>query len=77
MHVPDGFINAPVSVGAGVVAAAGIAVCLRGARRELDDRTAPMAGLVAAFVFALQMLNFPVAAAPVGTSWAVPAARRS
>ncbi len=36
-----------------------------------------MAGLVAAFVFALQMLNFPVAAAPVGTSWAVPAARRS
>ena len=61
MHVPDGFINAPVSIGAGVVALAGIAVCLRGARRELDDRTAPMAGLVAAFVFAVQMLNFPVA----------------
>jgi len=60
MHVPDGFINAPVSAGAGLVAAAGIAVCLRGARRELDDRTAPMAGLVAAFVFAVQMLNFPV-----------------
>lgn len=66
MHVPDGFINAPVSVGAGVVAAAGIAVCLRGARRELDDRTAPMAGLVAAFVFAAQMLNFPVAAGTSG-----------
>lgn len=66
MHVPDGFINAPVSVGAGVVAAAGIAVCLRGARRELDDRTAPMAGLVAAFVFAVQMLNFPVAAGTSG-----------
>lgn len=65
MHVPDGFIDAPVSIGAGVLAAAGIAVCLRGARRELDDRTAPMAGLVAAFVFAVQMLNFPVA---VGTS---------
>jgi len=66
MHVPDGFINAPVSVGAGVVAAAGIAVCLRGARRELDDRTAPMAGLVAAFVFAVQMLNFPVASGTSG-----------
>ena len=66
MHVPDGFIDAPVSVGAGVLAAAGVAVALRGARRELDDRTAPMAGLVAAFVFAAQMLNFPVAAGTSG-----------
>ena len=65
MHVPDGFIDAPVSVAAGVAAAAGLAACLRGARRELDDRTAPLAGLVAAYVFAVQMLNFPVA---VGTS---------
>lgn len=65
MHVPDGFINAPVSVVTGVVAAAGVAVCVRGARKELDERTAPLAGLVAAFVFAVQMLNFPVA---VGTS---------
>lgn len=66
MHVPDGFINAPVSVAAGVVAAGGLAVCLRGARRELDDRTAPMAGLVAAFIFAVQMLNFPVASGTSG-----------
>jgi cobalt/nickel transport system permease protein len=55
-----------VSIAAGAVAAAGVAVCLRGARRELDDRTAPMAGLVAAFVFAVQMLNFPVAAGTSG-----------
>jgi cobalt/nickel transport system permease protein len=66
MHVPDGFIDAPVSIAAGAVAAAGVAVCLRGARRELDDRTAPMAGLVAAFVFAVQTLNFPVAAGTSG-----------
>ncbi|WP_182908789.1 energy-coupling factor ABC transporter permease [Microbispora sp. H13382] len=66
MHVPDGFFDVPVSVGAGVFAAAGVAVCLRGAKRELDDRTAPMAGLVAAFVFAAQMLNFPVAAGTSG-----------
>jgi cobalt/nickel transport system permease protein len=38
-----------------------VGLALRGARRELDDRTAPLAGLVAAFVFAAQMLNFPVA----------------
>jgi cobalt/nickel transport system permease protein len=66
VHVPDGFINAPVSLAAGAVAVAGVAVCLRGARRELDDRTAPLAGLVAAFIFAVQMLNFPVAAGTSG-----------
>ncbi|MDP9827648.1 cobalt/nickel transport system permease protein [Kineosporia succinea] len=66
MHAPDGFIDAPVSIAAGVVAAGGIALCLRGARRELDDRTAPLAGLVAVYVFAVQMLNFPVAAGTSG-----------
>ena len=45
---------------------AGVAVALRGARRELDDRTAPMAGLVATFVFAGQMMNFPVGAGTSG-----------
>ncbi len=66
MHVPDGFLDAPTSVATGVVAATAIAIALRGARRELDDRTAPMAGLVAAFVFAAQMLNFPVGAGTSG-----------
>ncbi|MGQ4485779.1 energy-coupling factor ABC transporter permease [Streptomyces sp. 372A] len=66
MHVPDGFINAPVSAVAGVVAAGAVAVSLKGARRELDERTAPLAGLVAAFIFAVQMLNFPVAAGTSG-----------
>jgi cobalt/nickel transport system permease protein len=66
MHVPDGFIDAPVSVAAGVVAAGAVAAGLRGARKELDERTAPLAGLVAAFIFAAQMLNFPVAAGTSG-----------
>src|SRR3954447_18925098 len=66
MHVPDGFLDAPTSVATGVIAAAAVGVALRGARRELDDRTAPLAGLVAAFVFATQMLNFPVASGTSG-----------
>ncbi|GAB1822960.1 energy-coupling factor ABC transporter permease [Herbidospora sp. RD11066] len=66
MHVPDGFFTAPVAIGAGVVAAAAVAVSLKKARTELDDRTAPMAGLVAAFIFAVQMLNFPIAAGTSG-----------
>ncbi|GLY17750.1 energy-coupling factor ABC transporter permease [Kineosporia rhizophila] len=66
MHAPDGFIDVPVSIAAGVVAVGGVALCLRGARRELDDRTAPLAGLVAVYVFAVQMLNFPVAGGTSG-----------
>ncbi|MEZ5117679.1 MAG: cobalt ECF transporter T component CbiQ [Candidatus Nanopelagicales bacterium] len=66
MHIPDGFIDAPVSAAAGVIAVAGIAISLQGARRQLDERTAPLAGLVAVFVFAAQMLNFPVAAGTSG-----------
>ena len=66
MHGPDGFLDAPTSVATGVVAAVGIGIALRGARRELDDRTAPLAGLVATFVFATQMLNFPVASGTSG-----------
>ena len=65
MHVPDGFLDVTTSLATGGVAAGAVAVSLRRARSELDERTAPLAGLVAAFVFAVQMLNFPVG---VGTS---------
>ena len=60
MHMSDGIVNAPTSVLFGVVAAAGLALCARRARRELDERTVPLAGLVAAFIFAVQMVNFPI-----------------
>ena len=66
MHVPDGFLDAPTSLATAGVAAAAIGIALRGARRELDDRIAPLAGLVATFVFATQMLNFPVAGGTSG-----------
>jgi cobalt/nickel transport system permease protein len=66
VHVPDGFLDPATSVTTGVVAAATVAGALRGARRELDERTAPLAGLTAAFVFAVQMMNFPVAAGTSG-----------
>lgn len=66
MHIPDGFINAGTSIAAGVVSAGGIGAALRRAAKELEDRQAPLAGLVAAFVFAAQMLNFPIAAGTSG-----------
>ena len=66
MHIPDGFIDAPTSVGAAVVAVGGIAVCLKRAGQVLDERQVPLAGLTAAFVFAVQLLNFPVASGTSG-----------
>jgi cobalt/nickel transport system permease protein len=60
MHMSDGLVNAPTALGFAIVALLGLAVCVTKARADLDDRTAPMAGLVAAFVFAVQMLNFPI-----------------
>ena len=66
MHIPDGFINAPTSLATGVVAAGGVGISLRRAAQTLQERQAPLAGLVAAFIFAVQMLNFPVAAGTSG-----------
>ena len=66
MHIPDGFINAPTSLVAGVVAAGLIAVSVKKAATDLDDRQVPLAGLTAAFIFAVQMLNFPVAGGTSG-----------
>ncbi|REF32031.1 energy-coupling factor ABC transporter permease [Calidifontibacter indicus] len=66
MHVPDGFLDLPTSVGTGAVAVVGVGLALRGARRELSEAAAPLAGLVAVFVFAAQMLNFPVGAGTSG-----------
>jgi len=66
VHVPDGFLDAPTSVATAAVAVGAVTWALRGARRELDDRVAPLAGLVAVFVFAAQLLNFPVGAGTSG-----------
>lgn len=60
MHIPDGFINPAVSAGAGLLAAGSFGAAIRQTRRYLTDRLVPMAALVAAFVFAAQMVNFPV-----------------
>lgn len=66
MHIPDGFIDVPTALGFFAAAVLIAAVALRGTRSTLDDKTAPLAGLAAVFIFAVQMLNFPVAAGTSG-----------
>jgi len=66
MHIPDGFLNAGASIGGAVVAVGGLSVSIRRTTQILEEKQAPLAGLVAAFIFAVQMLNFPVAAGTSG-----------
>jgi len=66
MHAPDGFLTAPVAIATGLVSAGAIAASIRASRPELDDDRIPLAGVTAAFVFAAQMVNFPVAAGTTG-----------
>ena len=66
MHLPDGFLDAKTALLSTGAAAAGVGLALRQARRTLEPRQMPMLGLAAAFVFAAQMLNFPVG----GGTWA-------
>ncbi len=60
MHMSDGLVSPPTALAFGLIAVIGLAIAASRARRDLDDRTAPMAGLVTAFVFAVQMINFPI-----------------
>jgi cobalt/nickel transport system permease protein len=66
VHIPDGVINATTSAGFGAVAAGGFGVAVRRTRDVLTDRQVPLAALAAAFVFAAQMVNFPVIAGMSG-----------
>src|SRR5688572_27286000 len=66
MHIPDGFLSTEVALACAVPAAAAVAIGLRQANKTLDDRRVPLLGVTAAFIFAAQMLNFPVAGGTSG-----------
>jgi cobalt/nickel transport system permease protein len=60
MHIPDGFLNTATAVTTYVVSAGGVGYSIKEANRKLGDRHVPLMGVMGAFIFAAQMLNFPV-----------------
>jgi cobalt/nickel transport system permease protein len=60
MHIPDGFLDPKTAIASGVVAAAGLGIAIRQVKRTIPSSRIPQMGLASAFVFAAQMLNFPV-----------------
>ena len=65
MHIPDGFLSMPVWAAMDVAAAPAVGYVARKAQQGFDDAKVPLLGVMGAFVFAAQMINFPVG---VGTS---------
>lgn len=60
MHIPDGFLTTETWVSAWVLSVGGISYCIRKTTYLLNDRLVPLMGVMSAFIFAAQMLNFPV-----------------
>lgn len=65
MHIPDGFLDLPVSLFTWIAAIVLVVLALNHVQREYQERTVPLMGVCAAFIFAAQMINFPI---PGGTS---------
>lgn len=60
MHIPDGFLSAPVNTATAVVSLGCVALAIRQTNRTLEEKQVPLLGVAGAFLFAAQMLNFPV-----------------
>ena len=66
LHIPDGFLSVGVSLVGWVLAIAAIAFALRQTRGQLGSKQIPLMGVLAAFIFAAQAINFPVAGGTSG-----------
>ena len=66
MHAPDGFLTAGTAAATGAISVGTVSIALRQAKEQMSEKMVPLAGITAAFVFAAQMFNFPVAAGTTG-----------
>jgi len=66
MHIPDGFLNTPAWSTLYAVSGGTLAVAFKKVKKMLQDKTIPLMGVISAFIFAAQMLNFPVAGGTSG-----------
>jgi cobalt/nickel transport system permease protein len=66
MHAPDGFLTAGTAMATGAISVSTVTIALKQAKEQMTEKMVPLAGIAAAFVFAAQMFNFPVAAGTTG-----------
>jgi len=65
MHIPDAVLDPKVAAMTGALAAAGMSAGLRSLEKRLGEQTTVLMGTMSAFVFAAQMVNFPVGPLPI------------
>ena len=66
MHIPDGFLNVATVATTYAISAGGVGNAVRIANKKLGEKQVPLMGVLAAFIFAAQMLNFPIAGGTSG-----------
>jgi cobalt/nickel transport system permease protein len=66
MHIPDGFLSNTINLTTAGLSGAVMVLSLKKARQEMTEREVPLVGVTAAFIFAAQMINFPVAGGTSG-----------
>ena len=66
LHIPDGFLSGPVALVGWLLTAAAVLYALRQTRNQLAEKQIPLMGVLAAFIFAAQAINFPVAGGTSG-----------
>ncbi|MBU1062374.1 MAG: energy-coupling factor ABC transporter permease [Candidatus Omnitrophica bacterium] len=66
MHIPDGFLSANTWVSTWIISIGGIGYCIKKLSKILREKMIPLMGVMSAFIFAVQMLNFPIAAGTSG-----------
>ncbi|HWQ13226.1 MAG TPA: energy-coupling factor ABC transporter permease [Roseiflexaceae bacterium] len=66
LHIPDGFLSLAVALACWLLTAALVGLAVRRTQGELGERQVPLMGVMAAFIFAAQMINFPVAGGTSG-----------
>jgi cobalt/nickel transport system permease protein len=66
LHIPDGFLSLPIALLCWVLAIMLLAMAVRQTQNTLGERQIPLMGVMAAFIFAAQMINFPVAGGTSG-----------
>lgn len=66
LHIPDGFVSTPVAVVGWIAMVGTLAIAVRMTNRQLNEKAVPLMGVMAAFIFAAQMMNFPVAGGTSG-----------
>jgi len=66
LHIPDGFLDAKTILGTYALSAGALGYSIKKTKKELNDRQIPTMGVLAAFIFAAQMVNFPIAGGTSG-----------